>query len=172
MYHNRRGIDFANVTTAAGFGHLQKGHGVAFADLDNDGDQDVFIQLGGALKADGFYNALFENPGFDNHWIKVRLIGNQSNRSSIGVRIRVEIHEDGTSRSIFRYVCSGGSFGANPLRQEIGLGQAEKIDLLEIYWPTTNTTQRFHDLKVNQTIEITEGQPEIREQSIKKLTFR
>jgi hypothetical protein len=69
-------------------------------------------------------------------------------------------------------VCSGGSFGANPLRQEIGLGQAEKIDLLEIYWPTTNTTQRFHDLKVNQTIEITEGQPEIREQSIKKLTFR
>ena len=47
MYHNQRGRRFADVSTSGGFGHLQKGHGVTFADLDQDGDQDVFIQLGG-----------------------------------------------------------------------------------------------------------------------------
>ena len=53
MYHNRRGGG-TDVTTAGGFGHLQKGHGVVFADLDNDGDQDVFEQIGGAYPGDAF----------------------------------------------------------------------------------------------------------------------
>ncbi|NIS03213.1 MAG: CRTAC1 family protein, partial [Gemmatimonadetes bacterium] len=71
---------------------------------------------------DAFANALFRNPGgFGHHWIKLRLLGTRSNRSAIGARIRVDVTEDGTSRSIYRWVGSGGSFGGNPLRQEIGL---------------------------------------------------
>ena len=53
MYRNRQGIDFVDVTYAGGFGHLQKGHAVVFADLDNDGDQDIFEQMGGAFPGDG-----------------------------------------------------------------------------------------------------------------------
>ena len=45
----------------AGFGHLQKGHGISFSDLDNDGDQDVYHSLGGFVKADGFWNMLLMN---------------------------------------------------------------------------------------------------------------
>ena len=97
MYRNRGGTGFADVTTAGGFGHLQKGHGVSFADLDNDGDQDVFEQMGGAYPGDGFADVLFENPGFGNHWIAVKLVGARSNRSAIGARIRVEIVERGHS---------------------------------------------------------------------------
>ena len=41
MYRNQAGQGFADVTTSGGLGHLQKGHGVVFADLDNDGDQDI-----------------------------------------------------------------------------------------------------------------------------------
>ena len=66
MYHNQRGKAFANVTTAGGFGHLQKGHAVVFCDLDNDGDQDVFEQVGGAYPGDGFVDVMFKNPGFGN----------------------------------------------------------------------------------------------------------
>ena len=62
MYRNRGGTGFTDVTMAGGFGHLQKGHGVAFADLDYDGDQDVYMQLGGGLSGDTYGNALFENP--------------------------------------------------------------------------------------------------------------
>ena len=63
MYRNDGGESFSDVTFSGGFGHLQKGHGVAFGDLDRDGDQDIFVQMGGFYPGDGFPNALFENPG-------------------------------------------------------------------------------------------------------------
>ena len=172
LFHNRRGKGFANVTTAAGVGHLQKGHGVAFADLDNDGDQDLYIVLGGAYAGDGYWNALFENPGFGNHWITLNLVGTKSNRCAIGARIRAEIREDGVRRSVYKWVNSGGSFGANPLRQQIGLGKASKIEVLEIFWPTSNQTQRFRDVPANQFLEITEGQNEFRKLPWKTAPFR
>ena len=172
MFHNLGGTGFSDVTTAGGFGHLQKGHGVVFADLDNDGDQDVFIEMGGAYLGDAFMNALFENPGFSNHWLTVKLIGVTSNRSAIGARIRCIIREGDVKRSVYTWVNSGGSFGANPLRREIGLGKAEKVDVLEVYWPTSDTTQRFIDVEVNQFIEITEGQDAYRTIPRKQLSFR
>ena len=162
LFHNRGGTGFSDVTTAAGLGHLQKGHGVAFADFDNDGDQDIFVELGGAFAGDAFGNALFENPGFGNHWITVKLLGKRSNRMGVGARIRIEIQEAGTRRSVYKWVNSGGSFGANPLRQEIGLGQATSIELLEVFWPTSGQIQRFRDVALDQFIEITEGQNEYR----------
>jgi hypothetical protein len=63
MFRNAGGTHFQDVTTSGGFGHLQKGHGVSFADLDNDGDQDVHEDLGGAVTGDVYPNVLFENPG-------------------------------------------------------------------------------------------------------------
>ncbi len=158
MFLNREGKSFANVTLQGGFGHLQKGHGVAFADLDNDGDTDVYTQLGGAYTKDKFNDALFENPGFDNHFLTVDLEGRTTNRSAIGAKIRVDVVEDGRKRSIHRAVNSGGSFGCNPLRQMIGVGKATEIGLLEIYWPTSDTTQTFRDLAVDQTLRIVEGE--------------
>ena len=171
MFHNLGGTGFSDVTTAGGFGHLQKGHGVAFADLDNDGDQDVFIEMGGAYLGDAYMNALFENPGFSNNWLTVKLIGTTSNRSAIGARIRCAISEGEAKRNVYTWVNSGGSFGAKPLRQEIGLGKATKVDVLEVYWPTSDTTQRFVDVEVNQFIEITEGQDAYRTLPQKQLSF-
>lgn len=158
MFHNRGGSRFVEVTTSAGLGHLQKGHGVAFADYDHDGDQDIFIELGGAFPGDAFSDALFQNPGFDNHWITVKLVGTTSNRAGIGARIRADVTEGNSSRSIYKWVNSGGTFGGNPLRQQLGLGKADQIDQLEIYWPTSDSTQVFTNLKVDQMITIVEGE--------------
>ena len=45
MFRNEQGQFFQDVTTAGGFGHLQKGHGIAWGDIDNDGDQDIYHTL-------------------------------------------------------------------------------------------------------------------------------
>ncbi|MDX1387983.1 MAG: CRTAC1 family protein, partial [Acidobacteriota bacterium] len=162
MYLNVNGTHFEDVTVAGGFGHLQKGHGVAFADLDEDGDQDVFEQIGGFFPGDGFGNALFENPGFGNNWIKIRLVGVQSNSFGVGSRLRAEIVENGKRRSIYRDVNSGGSFGANPLTQHLGLGRAERVEVLEVFWPASGTTQTFENIPARGAIEITEDRKDYR----------
>lgn len=156
LFLNDGGSRFLNVTTAAGLGHLQKGHGVALADFDLDGDLDLFVEIGGAYAGDSFANALFENPGFGNRWLSVQLIGKDSNRSALGARIRAVIREDGATRSVYKWVNAGGSFGANPLRQHLGLGRAEAVELLEVYWPASDTTQQFRDVSSGQIVEIRE----------------
>ncbi len=59
-------------------------------------------------------------------------------------------------QSIYRHVSSGSSWGANPLEQHIGLAKATRISLLEVHWPTSGTTQVFHDIAADGAIEVTE----------------
>lgn len=157
MFRNAGGRVFQDVTTAGGFGHLQKGHAIAFADIDHDGDQDIYADMGGAFTGDTYRNALFENPGFGHHWIVLKLEGAQSNRSAIGAKIKVTVATPAGPRTIYRTVCSGGSFGASPLRQEIGLGKAQAIETIEISWPATKQTQVFRNVAMDQFLRIQEG---------------
>src|SRR5207302_3841409 len=152
---------FADITATSGTGHLQKGHGVACGDWDRDGNVDLFVELGGAAPGDRYHNALFQNPGQGNSWLTVKLIGKKTNRAAIGARIKV-ITAGKTPLSLHRHVTSGGSFGANPLQQTIGLGKASSVASLEIFWPTSQTTQIFHDVAVDQAIEVTEFAREYR----------
>ncbi len=158
MFRNQDGKRFQNVTTAGGFGHLQKGHGIAFADLNNDGQQDVLLNAGGAFPGDNFFDALFANPGNTNHWLELKLVGVKSNRAAIGARLRVVASVGKQRREIHRVVGSGGSFGASPLRQEIGLGGASRIDRVEVWWPASHQTNVVTDLAPDHIYELTEGQ--------------
>jgi hypothetical protein len=158
MYRNAEGRRFQNVTTSGGFGHLQKGHGISFGDLDNDGDQDIYAVMGGQVPGDVAYNALFLNPGHGNHWITLQLEGVRSNRAAIGARIRVTVETVAGTREIHTMVGTGGSFGSNSLQQEIGLGAAISIREVEIRWPATNETQRFRNLALDAVYRIREGE--------------
>jgi hypothetical protein len=77
--------------------------------------------------------------------------------------------ENGVRRSIYKHVNSGGSFGANPLRQTIGLGKASKIETLEVFWPTSGLTQTFHNIPTDQFIQIVEGETTITTLELKQL---
>lgn len=157
MLHNKEGKFFVDVTSSSGTGELHKGHGVAFADIDNDGDEDLLTEIGGAVPGDRHAFRLFENPGNGNDWISLHLVGMKSNRSAIGARIKVTVQDGNQAlRSIYRTVVSGGSFGASPLQQHVGLGRDARIQDIEIWWPTTNTRQHFKDVPKNQFLEIKE----------------
>jgi hypothetical protein len=155
MFKNVGGKRFAEITTTAGTGHLQKGHGIACGDWDRDGSVDLFAQLGGMTPGDRYHNVLFQNPGQGNNWLTLKLVGKKTNRSAIGARVKVVPRGDGPP-AVYRHVSSGSSFGGNPLQQTIGLGKASCVATLETYWPTSGTTQVFHDVAVNQALEITE----------------
>jgi FG-GAP-like repeat/ASPIC and UnbV len=163
MYRNDQGRRFQDVTWNGGFGHLQKGHAVAFADFDQDGDQDVFEQMGGTYAGDRASNVYYRNPGFGRHWIALQLEGTRSNRSAIGARLRVDVVEGGSRRSIHRWVTSGGSFGASPLRQSIGLGAAATVERIEVYWPTSDTTQAFTAVVADRVYRVVEGEDALEE---------
>jgi len=157
MFRNDRGKHFQEVTESGGFGHLQKGHGVSFADLDNDGDQDIFEVIGGAYEGDVYMNALFENPGHNNHWITLLFDGHQSNRFGVGNRIAVEITTPKGIRTIRSVVSTGGSFGSNSLQQELGLGKATNINRITVIWPASGKKQIFKNVKMNRVYRISEN---------------
>jgi hypothetical protein len=162
MFKNVNGERFADITASSGTGNLQKGHGVSCADWDRDGDVDIFIEMGGATASDKYHNILFQNPGQGNHWLNVRLVGVATNRAAIGARLKVVTAGD-PPLSINRHVSSGSSWGANPLEQHVGLGTATMVATLEVHWPTSRTTQVFHDIAADQAIEITEFGTSFRE---------
>jgi hypothetical protein len=157
LLHNKDGKFFTDVTASSGTGELHKGHAVAFADIDNDGDEDLLTEIGGAVPGDSHAFRLFENPGNGNDWISLQLVGVRTNRAAIGARIKLTVQNEGkAARSIFRTVGSGGSFGASPLTQHVGLGKSARIVDLEIWWPTSNSKQRFAAVAVDQFLEIKE----------------
>jgi hypothetical protein len=158
MFRNDGGRRFIDVTTAGGFGHLQKGHGVAFGDIDNDGSQEVLINMGGAVRGDNFRDAIFKNPGSSNRWLKLSLAGTTSNRAAIGARVKVVVAGKEGERAIHRVVGSGGSFGASTLRLEVGLGDSDRIKEMEVRWPASGKTERFTEVEMNSAYTCREGE--------------
>ncbi len=154
---NDRGERFLDVTTAGGLGHVQKGHGVAFGDVDQDGDEDLYVVLGGAYSGDFYPNALFENPAQGARWITLRLVGHRANRPAIGARVRVVVERaDGSLREIHRVVGTGGSFGSSSLQLEIGLGEARRIREIEILWPGSLARTRLEDVPLERVLRVEE----------------
>ncbi|MEL7060568.1 MAG: CRTAC1 family protein, partial [Acidobacteriota bacterium] len=155
---NVGGADIVDVTTAAGLGHLQKGHGIAFADVDADGDQDVLAVMGGAFSGDVYPNALFLNPGTDHRYVTLRLEGVTAPRSPIGARLRLDLETPSGPRQIHRLVSTGGSFGSSSLQQEIGLGDATALRRLEVRWPGGGPPTVLNDLALDATYVVRQGE--------------
>ena len=155
MFRNLGGKRFADITIPSRTGHLQKGHAVACGDWDRDGNVDLFQCMGGATPGDRFHNVLFQNPGLGNRSLTVKLVGKKTNRAAIGARIKA-VTAGAQPMTVYRHVTSGSSFGANPLEQTMGLGKADGVATLEVYWPTSGTTQVFHDVPAGGAIEVTE----------------
>ncbi len=152
MLRNVDGTGFVDVTVGAHVGHLQKGHGIAFADLDEDGDQDLVAEMGGFYPGDSFPNVLFRNPHVGASSVTLELVGVQANRDAIGARVRVVTPE----RTLHHTVSHGGSFGGNSLRVAIGLGTATSISRVEVDWPGGDT-ETVSPVPVDRVVRVEQG---------------
>lgn len=165
MFRNVGGRRFEDVSIDGGFAHIQKGHGTAFADLDRDGDEDVFMEMGGAYSGDGFASVLYENPGWPGRaWVKLELEGVTANRSAIGARVAVvAVDAGGAARTVYRTVGTGGSFGSGPLQLHVGLDRATMVREVRVIWPdSVRSSNTYTDIAVGQAYRIVQGQaPEL-----------
>ncbi|MEM8962910.1 MAG: CRTAC1 family protein [Acidobacteriota bacterium] len=161
LLRNLAGERFVDATFAAGLGHVQKGHGVAFGDLDGDGDEDLFEQMGGAYPFDAYTNTLFENPGW-SRWLVLRLEAAGANSHAVGARVTVRCQG---GQTIHRRVDSGGSFGGNSHQLEIGLGSCASIESIDVDWPSGATqdqaTQSFTNIEADAAYRLVEGAPSV-----------
>lgn len=174
LFRNNAGKTFQDATYAANVGHIQKGHGIGFADFDNDGDQDIYAVMGGSVTGDIFQNALFENPGNNHQWITLRLKGTTSNRSAIGARIKITVVEkNGATREMYNTLNSGGSFGSNSLQAEIGLGDCKEIKSISVNWPNGRFEYiDYGTVPTNGVYLIEEGKNSIQPLESKKIPFK
>ena len=165
MFRNVGGRRFEDVSIDGGFAHIQKGHGTAFADLDRDGDEDVFMEMGGAYSGDGFASVLYENPGWpDRAWVTLELEGVTANRSAIGARVAVvAVDARGASRTVYRTVGTGGSFGSGPLQLHIGLDRATGVKEVRVIWPdSVRSSDTYTGIAVRQAYRVVQGKaPEL-----------
>ena len=160
MLLNVDGLRFEDVSVASGLDRLEKGHGIAFNDIDHDGDIDVYQQLGGMFPGDRSGNALQMNPGWGGRLLKLVLHGTRSNRLGLGVRIQVHVDTPDGRRVIHRSAGIVSGFGGSSVaRLEIGLGAATRIARLVLWWPASDTHSEYRDVPLDAMIAITEGAP-------------
>ncbi|HYM76726.1 MAG TPA: CRTAC1 family protein [Candidatus Dormibacteraeota bacterium] len=156
LYQNLRNGHFADISFQVGPGISEPSasRGAAFGDFDNDGDVDVVVNT-----VNDYPQLLRCDSKLDHNWIKIRTIGTKSNRSGIGARLICVTHPPGESKphqQIDEVRSGGGYFSQNDLRVHFGLGRAEKIDLLEIRWPS-GQVDTLKDVKANQVVYVKEG---------------
>ena len=149
LFRNISGGKFTDVLQEVG-PDLAKpvvGRGAANADIDNDGDLDILVTT-----SNGPAHLYRNDGGNNNNWLKIRLVGQKSNRNGIGARIRIS-SESGTQTRTIR---SGSSYcSQSELTVIFGLKNDTVVDSIEIHW-LNGKVETLRNKKVNQLIQISE----------------
>lgn len=157
LYLNNGNGTFTKVEDGWPATDLSWSYGCAFGDYDNDGFEDLAVATTtfGGVDANDF---LYHNDGNSNHWITIKLIGNTSNKSAIGAKVRINATINGVSVNQMREISAQSSYcGQNDLRAHFGLGDAAIVNSIAIEWPS-GATEGFDTINSDQFLTIGEGQ--------------
>jgi hypothetical protein len=144
LFHNDGKGKFVDVSDSAGdtFDLLEVSRGAAFGDIDNDGDTDVLI-----TNNNGPARLLLNQVGNRNHWLGLRLVGQNNDRDMLGAQVEIVISND---RTLWRRARTDGSYlSANDPRVLVGLGSSTKVETVRVHWPNGAVSER-NDLPVDQ----------------------
>ncbi len=161
LHHNNRNGTFSEVAAQFGAPLMQEraGRGVAFGDIDNDGDVDLVIN-----DLDGSPQLLRNDGGNTNNSVLIKTIGVKSNRDGIGARIKI-VSGDLTQIDEVR---SGGSYiSQSDLRVHFGLEKRTRIDMIEVRWPS-GVIDKITDARVNKILTVKEGKGLVEQKDFKR----
>ncbi len=150
LYRNNGDGTFTDISQAAGPGISaeRSGRGLAVGDLWNDGRLSAVVSNMNAPPS-----LLVNQVRYQNHWVGIKTVGTESNRSGIGARLTLQAG----ARTLVDEVRSGSSYNSSSdLRVHFGLGSATEIDYLQIRWPS-GLTERFLDLPLDTIVTLKEG---------------
>lgn len=150
LFHNEHDGTFSEIAAESGEALMvpRVGRGVAFGDIDSDGDIDVVIN-----NLDGKPAILRNDGGNRNNWITIKLVGRGLNRDAIGAKVKV-IFGDLVQ---WDEVHAGGSYcSSNDLRLHYGLEKRSRVDLIEIHWPD-GKVETVPDVPINNFLTVEEG---------------
>jgi hypothetical protein len=129
----------------------------SWADYDNDGFLDLFISAGNGLSETNYlYRNNLNAAGNTNHWLKVKLQGQASNRAGVGAKVRVKATIRGQAVWQLRQIEAPGTPDTQNqgFLAHFGLGDATKVDTLRIEWPS-GIVQELRDVAADQTPYLT-----------------
>ncbi|MDX1407679.1 MAG: VCBS repeat-containing protein, partial [Saprospiraceae bacterium] len=146
------GVSFTNRSAQFNLSDPARGRTVVAGDYDRDGDRDLAIVNYGESILIKENNLVHQH-----HYLDVRLVGNKSNRNGIGARLRIRT-ADGMEQ--WRLMYSGSSLGGgDELSAHFGLGNNDRVDTLEIFWPGSLSPQRVTSVLADQRITVREFDP-------------
>lgn len=145
---------FTKDTNSALANHQGNTFGCAFGDYNNDGWLDVI--LANTLN-ENQANSLFKNTGSGNNWIKIRCVGDPSNGSAVGAKVRVRANINGNEVWQIRQIeAASGYCSQNSFTNHFGLGNATNVSEIRVEWPS-GTVETFTDIEENNTYLVVEG---------------
>jgi hypothetical protein len=152
LYWNQHNGKFSDISLQAGPGITTalNSHGVAAADVDNDGSVEILVNNSHDPPS------LLKNYGDHGNWVLLALTGTKSNRDGVGARVTVRTGGHQQTQDVRS---GGGYISQSDFRLHFGLGKAAKADSIEIRWPS-GIIQRLENVPANRIMKIREGERE------------